>query len=139
MTRENGREPGQPEDRASLVSRALIFALLAAAGLVLLYRPRSRNPALATAWNVAAPGLRVPPERGADRESEHEARTVAAEREKPDVRAGILATILAGFLRLRSTCGDGAVLLLPTRAPATRALSRCRRSRLRVSRRCPTD
>ena len=98
MTRENGREPGQPEDRASLVSRAMIFALLAAAGLVLLYRPRSRNPALATAWSVAAPGLRVPPERGADRESEHEARTVAAEREKPGVRAGILATILAGFL-----------------------------------------
>lgn len=95
MTGDSARASGQPKGRESLLPRGFVFALIAAVGLVLLYRPRSRNPALATARNVTVPNLRISPDRGAENESQSS--PLAAAREKPDLRAGVLAAVLVGF------------------------------------------
>ncbi len=115
MTGENAR-PGKSGDRASLLPRGFVLALLAAAGLVLLFRPRSRNPALATARSVTAPSLRIPSGGRADRESEPQASAPAAAREKPDVRVGVLAAILAGFFAFVLLAATGLFLFYHSRA-----------------------
>ena len=53
-------------------------------------------------------------------ESEHETRTVAAAREKPGVRAGVLAAVLAGFFAFVLLAAT-ALFFFYNRAPATRA------------------
>ena len=116
MTGENARVPGKPEVRASLLPRGFVFALLAAVGLVLLYRPHSRKPALVTMRSVAAPGLRIPCGGRADREDEPQARALAAAREKPDVRAGVLASVLAGFFAFVLLAATGLFVFYHSRA-----------------------
>lgn len=115
MIGENATAPGQPNDRASRLSRGLVFALLAAAALVLLYGPRSRSTALATAQSGAAPSLRDPARRGADRESEPQASAPAA-REKPDVQAGVVGAILAGFFAFVLLAATGLFVFYHSRA-----------------------
>jgi hypothetical protein len=119
MTGENARASGQPKDRASLLPRGFVFTLLAAAALVLLYQPRSRNPALATARGVAVPSVRIPPDRRVDRENEPQTRALAAPREKPDVRAGLLAAVLAGFFAFVLLAATGLFLFYQSRARDT--------------------
>jgi hypothetical protein len=116
MTGENDKAPIKPKDRASLVTRGFAFALLAGAALVLLYRPRARSPALATASNVTAPSLRIPSGGRADHENESQARVLTAAREKPDVRAGVLAVILVGFLAFVLLAATGLFLFYRGRA-----------------------
>ena len=113
MTGENAR-PGKSGDRASFVTRGFALALLAAAGVVLLYRPRSGSPALATAWSVAAQGPRIPPNDRAENESESQALTAA--REKPDVRAGVLTAVLTGFLAFVLLAAMGLFVFYHSRA-----------------------
>jgi hypothetical protein len=114
MTGENASAPVKPKDRASLVTRSFAFALLAAAGVVLFYRPRSRSPAFATARSVAAQGPRIPPDRRAENESESSALTAA--REKPDVRAGLLTTVLTGFFAFVLLAATGLFVFYHSRA-----------------------
>ena len=79
------------------------------------------------AWSVVAPGLRVPPEALApDRESEHEARTVAGGARKAGRARGELLRPFSRGSFLRSTCARRRCSSFTTRGPATRALSRCR-------------
>jgi hypothetical protein len=116
MTGENARASGQPNDRASLLPRGFVFTLLAAAALVLLYQPRSRNPALATARGVTVPSVRIPPDRRVDRENEPQTHALAAAREKPDVRAGVLAAVLAGFFAFVLIAATGLFVFYRSRA-----------------------
>jgi hypothetical protein len=93
----------------------LVFTLLAAAALVLLYGPRSRSPALVRTRSGAAPGLRDPAGLGADRDSEPQASASAA-REKPDVQAGVVGSILAGFFAFVLLAATGLFVFYHSRA-----------------------
>jgi hypothetical protein len=94
----------------------LVFALLAAAGLVLLYRPRSRNPALATGRCSAVPSFPIPSDGRPGLESEPQTSTPDPAREKPDVGAGILAAVLAGFFVFVLLAATGLFLFYQSRA-----------------------
>ncbi|HEY1781352.1 MAG TPA: hypothetical protein VGG79_13155 [Roseiarcus sp.] len=116
MTGESAKAPGQPKGREGLFPTGWVWAVLAAAALVLLYPPRSRDPALVRARDGAAPGSQIPSAGRADRESRPPTRALAAAREKPDVRAGILAAILVGFFAFVLLAAAGLFVFYNSRA-----------------------